>query len=93
MVLFWLLTEKEFSMFNRRGKFSVSKEMIDIIVNKKYRNILMDFIIVKAEFDFIEGKFNYSAYSMLFDELEEGDEIPEYMIISDKEKIRAERIV
>jgi len=41
MVLFWLLTEKEFSMFNRRGKFSVSKEMIDIIVNKKYRNILI----------------------------------------------------
>jgi len=31
---FGLLTEKEFSMFNRRGKFSVSKEMIDIIVNK-----------------------------------------------------------
>jgi len=51
----------------------------------------MDFIIVKAEFDFIEGKFNYSAYSMLFDELEEGDEIPEYMIISDKRKNKSRK--
>ena len=71
-------------MKERIGKFYIS---IDSIVNQKEGLAktlsIMDFIPVRVEFIYHKKEFEYIGFSVLFEELEEGSEAPEYIIVTE----------
>ena len=77
---------------NRIGKFTIS--YLYLQTNKNDILTLMgNMIIVRAESLFHENVIEYIAYSELFDEIEQGLEIPSYIIYSSNDgSVRAERV-
>lgn len=68
------------SILHKRGKFSVSMEIIR--ENPDFVMKLMGMcVIVRAERMFVNDSIEYIALSELFDEVEEGHQIPEYNMI------------
>ena len=68
----------------RYGKFSICT---DFIVNdpEMVKKIFSNIIIVRAECNYINKTIDYEGISDLFDEIDQGEMIPEYRIIFNKE--------
>ena len=63
-------------MKRRAGRFSIAERYL--IEESIMKAIMKDVVIVRAEHDYLTRYINYSALSSKFDELEEGEFIPEY---------------
>lgn len=66
--------------FNRKGTFTVSREII-MDDPEAMMKALNDVLIIKAENCFITDSIIYSGYSEHFDEVGQGSTIPEYQCI------------
>ena len=80
------------SMNNRVGKFKMSHRLLRADLDN-IRWVLSHFVIVRAESLYYDDTIEYVAYSELFDEIPEGEIIPEYEIIIGEDKsVRAEKL-
>ena len=61
----------------RRGKFLIPVEFFESFPNEM-RMISSEIIVVRCEYLFAENSFIYHAYSEHFDEVEDGEVIPQY---------------
>ena len=65
---------------NRRyGKFRIDRKFIESY-SETIKQVMGQCIILRAEFMAMHGHIEYQAISDLFDEVSEGDIIPEYRI-------------
>lgn len=67
---------------NRWGKLRIDGELIaaDAPDFKRIRSLMGQLVVVRAMDCLHNGSIEYTAISPLFDELEEGEPIPEYLI-------------
>lgn len=63
---------------NRIGKFEVSIELINQFP-ESLKTVMSECIVIGADMLNYYGKVVYTAVSARFDEIKEGDEIPEYI--------------
>ena len=74
----------------RKGKFYISEDMVQHQPDA-VRRIMSKCIIVRCEYKFMYDKFEYHAYSPLFEILPEGQEAPTYIFtLSGYRKVIAE---
>jgi len=72
----------------RRGKFDVSRKLMEMCVNNEWLRecLFSNFVIVRAEFLYMEDKVEYTAFSPLFREVNDGEETPKYSVIVTEER-------
>ena len=66
--------------WKKAGKFRMDRRVIDKSPMKLLHRIFRDIIVVHAENYFAEDVIVYTAIGDVFDEVEQGHVIPEYMI-------------
>ena len=78
----------------RVGKFKMNRRLFYSSSFEEMQMFMSNFIIVRAEFFFVEDVFEYIAISPLFEKIKESEIIPEYEIKIDslKKKVTAKRI-
>lgn len=83
--------EKDTQLKKRKGRFSLP---IDVALNfpELVLELLGKMLIVRAETLYISDEILYDAYSMLFDEVDEGESIPIYEVLKFNEDLGSMRI-
>lgn len=72
-------------MYNRVGYFYVSP---DIRTNPfAYKALFNKIIVLKVENDYMRDRFKYTVACELFDEVDKGSLIPEYVVLFDKDSV------
>ena len=68
---------------NRLGRFSITIDCIENVIDDMMQ-LMGQLIVVRAEMLYESEAIYYTAHSALFDEIKQGDAIPEYRIIVHK---------
>jgi hypothetical protein len=84
----------DFIKDRRLGRFSIHREFLEGGVDRvKMLAFMQNFVVVRAEYMYATESFEYQAFSPLFDVIDRGDLIPEYMFaIYTDGKVEAERV-
>ena len=65
----------------RKGKFLISKDLLESLDSEKLNLLFKDILIVRAEMIFHLDQVEYYAYSEHFDEVDLGFVVPEYQAV------------
>lgn len=65
---------------DRVGKFRLSSDRLKRMSRNELRDFFAHFVIVRAEHLFYCNAIEYTAYSELFDLVDEGESLPDYLI-------------
>jgi len=69
------------NLINRRGKFSINRDLLRDSNNENLLKLFAHMIIVRAEYMFVKDTVEYEAMSPLFREIEIHESAPQYEII------------
>lgn len=79
-------------MKSKIGKFSISHELVHFSP-EEIKKVMGECVILRAEFMYASGHFEYVAISDLFEEVPEGCMPPEYLIeVNPQGKLSANKI-
>jgi hypothetical protein len=70
----------------RFGRFSIDGVLMEDSDPEKMLFLMGHFVIVRCEHNFMYDRFEYQAWSMLFDPVPEAVQMPEYRIIFHENK-------
>ena len=66
---------------NRLGKFSISRDLVEHEPGVLMRVLFSQMLIIHVDINSYYRAYEYTAHSVLFDEIERGQEVPHYEFV------------